>query len=341
MTTPGTPGFGYPTAQYTGSFVPAESDFTLLTNNTVLSLATSVSATGLNFIFLESVTALPNSGIFTMDGERIKYDGKSGSNTLTLSGVSLRGFDGSAPAIHTAPVSASFDTQAFQHNKLVVELRALMSGVNTLMLGGSVVTATGSGLQGGGAITSNPAISLLDQAITAGMYVNPVIQVNGKGVIESIASGGTPVTTTRTISTTAGHLVGGGDLSANRTLSLAPIPGLVGQEYITPSSVTVDQYGRVIAIVAGLDPPVIQTVDIVGSSLAAGGTVTLTAFWPTAFADINYSVVATITDNSSPSSAMFVVNVYVQATGYVQFAVKNVGVSSATYGVTFVGYKAS
>lgn len=70
---------------------------------------------------------------------------------------------------------------------------------------------------------------------------------NVTGDVTGTASGNPP--NARTITAGTG-LSGGGDLSANRTLSLAT-SGVSAATYVSPSSVTVDVYGRITAITSG------------------------------------------------------------------------------------------
>lgn len=337
----GSPGFAYPVPSYPTA-IPSEASFALQTNNTLLTLSSVISASSLTLPFFESIAALPNSGILVVEGERIRYDGKAGSNSLTLSNVNMRGWDGSVAATHAQGTVVSVEGSAWQHNKLVVELRATMAKVDTLSLTGSVLTPSVGGLQGGGPVSTNPSISLLDRAINPGTYSNPVLTVNAKGIITDIVDGtpGGYVPTTRRIDGASGHIVGGGDLTADRTLALATIPALVAQAYNRPASVSVDAYGRVTAITAGANPPTFKTMTAVGGApLGAGATGTFTIFWPSAWPDANYAVVATVTGNSSPTMAQFVVNVYGKTTTYVQFSVTNVGTFTGSHTVTFIGYE--
>lgn len=149
---------------------------------------------------------------------------------------------------------------------------------NSQLSGGVTSVGTGTGLTGG-PITSTGTISIANTGVTAGTYGDaatvPVPTVNEQGQITGITTatitpasiGGVP--SSRTISAGTG-LTGGGDLSADRTLSLANTAVTPGS-YGSASQVgtfTVDQQGRLVAAGnATITPPAIGALPLTGGTL--------------------------------------------------------------------------
>ena len=121
--------------------------------------------------------------------------------------------------------------------------------------GGGVPTSrainVSSPISGGGALAADVTISHATSGATPGTYQNATLTVNNTGHVTSIASNpsGVNVPQTRLVNT-SGNLTGGGNLTADRTITMAT-QGAVTPGTYNNANVTVDQYGVVTNIAAG------------------------------------------------------------------------------------------
>ena len=155
------------------------------------------------------------------------------SGTIALANTAVvAGAYGSA----TQSVSLQVDAQGrlvSAGNVTVTPAWASVTGTPTTLAGYGITDAVpsirtitaGTGLTGGGALSSDISIALSDTVVGAGPIGNattvPVITFNNKGQLTAVTTATISATpTSRTITAGTG-LTGGGDLTADRTISLA------------------------------------------------------------------------------------------------------------------------
>lgn len=158
--------------------------------------------------------------------------------------------------------------------------------------------ATSGGLQGGGDLSSDRTLSIAPTAATPGVYTNADITVNSTGQITAVANGAAGgVSTSRNVNTGTG-LAGGGDLTADRTISISAT-GVAADTYASPSSVSINAQGQITGIVAGGGGSVPSTRLVSsgtgltgGGDLSANRTLTManTAVSPGSYANANITV---------------------------------------------------
>jgi hypothetical protein len=134
---------------------------------------------------------------------------------------------------------------------------------------------TGTGLSGGGDLSANRTLVLANTAVTPASYTLASITVDAQGRLTAASSGSIPATTWGSITGTLSSqtdlntalglkadktiiispgtgMTGGGDLSANRTITLANTAVTAGS--YTYGSFTVDAQGRLTAASSGATP---------------------------------------------------------------------------------------
>jgi hypothetical protein len=168
--------------------------------------------------------------------------------------------------------------------------------------------STGTGLAGGGDLSGNRTLVLADTAVAAGSYGDgthiPTFTVDAQGRLTAAGSVAVSFAAASTTITAGTGLTGGGDLSANRTISLANTAVTAGTygDATHISIFTVDAQGRLTAASQGADVvPATRTVST-GTGLAGGGDLSAnrvlvladTAITPGTYGDATHSTQITV-----------------------------------------------
>lgn len=165
--------------------------------------------------------------------------------------------------------------------QFTVDAQGRITGVSNVAGTFAALTTTitaGTGLTGGGDLSANRTISLANTAVVAGTYGDsthiPQFTVDAQGRITGVSGIAVSFAASTTTITAGTGLTGGGDLSANRTISLANttvVAGTYGDATHIPVF-TVDAQGRLTA--ASQSGAAVATAArqiIAGTGLSGGG----------------------------------------------------------------------